>query len=59
MGRTNKLALAINAFSIASQNQSNYVITNPRRDLDDKPAIAMNELKGKRGKKGKSLKDWN
>ena len=55
MGMTNKQAivLAINTLSIASQNQSNYVITSHMRDLDYAPAIAKNEFKGK------SLKDWS
>ena len=61
MSKANKgaLIMALNAVYITVANESKFVITNPRTDLDDAPTIAMNDFKGKKGKKGKLLKDWN
>ena len=54
------VALAINALAISSQNESTFTIKNHKSDLVDAPVTIDNlNSSGKRGKKGKSLKDWH
>jgi len=60
MDRANKaqIALAISALDITTQNESVFVIKNHRADFVDAPVMARNEFNGKKGKKGKFLRDW-
>ena len=61
MNTHNKLlvSLAINAIAVSSNDQSNFVIKNHRESFVDAPVTIDNLCHGKRGKKGKSLKDWH
>ena len=52
------VALAVNALAITTQNNSDFMITSNRIAFDA-PVIAKNETYGKKGKKGKFLKDWD
>lgn len=60
MSAVNKkvVALAINAIAISAQSESDFIIKNHRTDLVDAPVRDRDEFCGKKGKKGKYLKDW-
>lgn len=60
MSKVNKrlIALAMSALDRSTQNESDFVITSNRIDIPNEPTLKNIEYKGKKAKKGKSLKDW-
>jgi len=60
MGRINKaqIDLSINALAITTQIETVFVIKNHRADFVDNSLLTKNAFNGKKGKKGKSLRDW-
>lgn len=61
MNRHNKsiVSLAVHAIEMDIQNSSTFMIKAKMSDLIDVPITINNVCAGKRGKKGKSLKDWH